>query len=646
MSNRPSDLSRKVIPVIGVVLLALAVKFVPAVAVIENLTRDVRMYFTTPAAPTNRDIVLLTITEDTISALPYRSPIDRALLAGAVETVLGKNARQVGLDILFDQATEEHKDEQLRTVLVENRDRIVVVKAGKDGGLTDAQQQFERHFLRELEAGSGRVFPDPVDATIREVDLRDRASSQPALSFSALIAQRLRYAVPDRERLRVDYRRTGGQQGRLFATYPLQQAGLLPESWLAGKIVLIGSDMPLVDRHITPLARWSGEGTVAGVRIHAQSLAQLIDGRELIVPELPAALVVIVLAALAGLTLGQWRQRGGLIVAGALVSSLVYLLIVGWVYQAFSVFLDVVPVLLALAGGVSLAMLAQWRREQQQRKLIQTAFSRYLSPKLVTQLLHNPDAVNIGGEQREITFLFTDLAGFTPLTELLEPRQLVALINEYLDETSQIVMNHGGMVAAIVGDALNAMFNAPMLQNDHAQRAVRAALELDRFCTDFQRVVQARGIDLDVTRIGINTGTCVLGNFGGSRRMEYTAMGDPINTAARLESANRYLGTRICVSQSTVDRCEGIVFRPIGELLLKGKSSTVMTHEPLIGLPGDNAALRAYREAYAAMASRDSGAEARFLALRDNHGTDPLIDLHITRLRSGAQGATLELEEK
>ena len=120
MSNQPSDLSRKVIPVIGVVLLALAVKFVPAVAVIENLTRDVRMYFTTPAAPTNRDIVLLTITEDTISALPYRSPIDRALLAGAVETVLGKNARQVGLDILLDQATEEHKDEQLRTVLVEN----------------------------------------------------------------------------------------------------------------------------------------------------------------------------------------------------------------------------------------------------------------------------------------------------------------------------------------------------------------------------------------------------------------------------------------------------------------------------------------------------------------------------------------------
>ena len=157
-------------------------------------------------------------------------------------------------------------------------------------------------------------------------------------------------------------------------------------------------------------------------------------------------------------------------------------------------------------------------------------------------------------------------------TEGLEPEVLVRLLNEYLDGTCRIVPRHGGTIDKIVGDALHVMFNAPGDQPDHAERALECALELDEFCCRYAAGQRDLGIDLGNTRIGVNTGETVVGNFGGATRFDYTAHGDAINTAARLESVNKHFDSRICVSETTLERCAYPHHRPIGRLVLKGKS--------------------------------------------------------------------------
>ncbi len=269
-----------------------------------------------------------------------------------------------------------------------------------------------------------------------------------------------------------------------------------------------------------------------------------------------------------------------------------------------------------------------------------------MSPGYVDQLAANPDQLKVSGEHREATFLFTDLAGFTQLTEEMAPDGLVSLINEYLDKTCEIVTRHGGMVATIVGDALHVLYNAPIYQDDHAQRAVKAAIELDVFCQKFSTLKHSQGIRLDLTRIGINTGVAVIGNFGGKERIEYTAMGDAINTAARLESVNKHLGTRVCVSESTVMQCTGISFRPIGCLVLKGKSNGVNVFEPTEILSSQSADTASYMQAFQKMEKHEPGALDSFIKLSAQFNEDPIVSFHLNRLEKGESGTTIVMQEK
>ena len=181
---------------------------------------------------------------------------------------------------------------------------------------------------------------------------------------------------------------------------------------------------------------------------------------------------------------------------------------------------------------------------------------------------------------------------------------------------------------------------------DHAQRAVDAAIELDMFCQEFAAHKRSQGIPLDVTRIGINTGVTVLGNFGGKERIEYTAMGDAINTAARLESVNKHLGTRICVSESTVNQCSGVTFRPVGSLVLKGKLESVTVFEPMEMLPSKQADYDSYIQAYQKMEKNDPETLNDFKKLSALFGDDPLVSFHLNRLEKGAFGVTIVMSEK
>ena len=226
-------------------------------------------------------------------------------------------------------------------------------------------------------------------------------------------------------------------------------------------------------------------------------------------------------------------------------------------------------------------VLREARRRQAEAERAHALLSRYFSPKLAQRLANDDDAVDLGGQRREVAMLFTDIANFTTLVETLEPDVLGPLLNEYVVGMTDVVFAHDGTVTKIVGDAIHVLFGAPGEQPDHAARAVACALALDEYAQSFRERWRQKGITLGVTRIGAHAGPAIVGNFGGGRFFDYTAYGDTINVAARLEAANKQLGTRICVSAAVTARMSEFRGRPVGDLILRGRTEALRAFEPL-----------------------------------------------------------------
>jgi adenylate cyclase len=272
------------------------------------------------------------------------------------------------------------------------------------------------------------------------------------------------------------------------------------------------------------------------------------------------------------------------------------------------------------------------------------SLSRYFSPNLAQRLASDTDAVDLAGQRREIATLFTDITSFTALVDTLDPSVLGPLLNEYLTGMTDIVFAHDGTVAKIVGDALHVLFGAPGEQPDHAARAVDCALALDEYAQAIRERCQQKGISLGVTRIGAHAGPAIVGNFGGGRFFDYTAYGDTINVAARLEAANKQLGTRICVSATLADKVNGFRGRPIGDLVLRGKTEPLRVFEPLRTEQYDDPATKSYLGAFAKLEARDPDAIAAFAAHLGRLPKDQLASFHLKRLLNGATGTLIAMD--
>ena len=210
---------------------------------------------------------------------------------------------------------------------------------------------------------------------------------------------------------------------------------------------------------------------------------------------------------------------------------------------------------------------------------------------------------------------------------------------------TQIALDEDGTLDRIVGDAVAVTFSAPVAQEDHAARAVRCALAMDRFATAFSERLEREGLGAHSTRIGVCSGSVIVGHVGGAGRLDYRALGDPINTAKRLEDANRHLGTRICVGSATVEAAPAFVGRRVGALVLAGKREPVEAWEALQPDEFDSAWITACEEAYERMASGDPQALELYRSLERERPDDPLVRLHRSRLEAGETGAVLRLTQ-
>ena len=242
------------------------------------------------------------------------------------------------------------------------------------------------------------------------------------------------------------------------------------------------------------------------------------------------------------------------------------------------------PPVIALAAFAA-TMLLRFVRDEWRARLLRLSFEQHLAPEVVRRIAADPGALRLRGEMREITALFTDIESFTSMTERAEPTELVALLDAYFEVTTRIVTDHGGMIDKIVGDAIHAIYNAPFELEDHAGRAVASALALLEASEEVRKSPLGQRLRLGRTRVGIETGPAIVGDVGGSRKLDYTAHGNAMNAAARLEAANKDLGSSICIGPGTAARLDPATLRQIGALTLRGQSTEIKVYTPA-SLPG------------------------------------------------------------
>ncbi len=421
-------------------------------------------------------------------------------------------------------------------------------------------------------------------------------------------------------------------------------AGDADRALLEGHIVLVGSSAQgLMDLRFNPLGR-----VMPGVEAHAQALEQVLSGQYLIRPNwaVAAEAIAVVVGCVAMVWIGTFLPS--LWAAGISLALVVGALWGGWsAFSNHSLLLDSFTPSLAWVVAFALASLFRHFWSERQQRWVKEAFSRYVSPNRVEYLMNNPGQLELGGKRQHCSFVFTDLAGFTTLMEDIDPAAAVTLLNGYLEEMISIAFRHQGTLDRIVGDALAIMFSAPVVQPDHAQRALDCAMEMHAFAMGYARDLQGKGIAFGHTRFGVHSGEVIVGNFGGHALFDYRALGDPVNTAARLETVNKHLGTLICVSEATLSACVHVSARPVGHLVLKGKKNALQVFEPLPEThPPGYAPTAMYLAAYEAIRDGDPCAKERFGRLQAEYPGDPLVALYSRRLAEDEMGDRIVLNTK
>lgn len=289
-------------------------------------------------------------------------------------------------------------------------------------------------------------------------------------------------------------------------------------------------------------------------------------------------------------------------------------------------------------------MLREVRRRQAEAERAHASLSRYFSPQVALRLAASAESDSMEVQWRDVGTIFTDIRGFTTLVESAAPDVLGILLNEYVEGMTDMVFAHEGTVAKVIGDGMHVLFNAPGEQPDYATRAVACAHDLDSWAQRFRERWKAKGVDFGITRIGVHAGPALVGNFGGSHYFDYTAHGDTINTASRLEAANKHLGTRICVSEAIAKAASNFKGRPVGDIVLRGRTEPLRTYEPLTDDVFAAPATAQYSEAFSKLEAGDATAMPAFAALVGLHADDALAGFHLKRLLNGAKGVRMQLE--
>ena len=474
------------------------------------------------------------------------------------------------------------------------------------------------------QTGYFNIFPD-LDGTCRRVPLAINFHSRIALPLSLAMLRVYRPEVPFAIRF-ADYGvesvrwgslsipvDEGGQmlvnfrgRGRTFPHISAIDVldGKVPPATLRGKLVLVGVTATAVsDLRVTPF-----DSIFPGVEVHANVLDNILRRDFLWQPKwgvLVEIAAILLSVMILGVALHYARGIFGALVAAGLIGA--YLVSSQWLFTAYGFPLSLVYPLLAISLTYVAIGVQHYVTEEREKRKIRDAFGLYLNPSLARLVSEKPEMLRLGGDKRELTVLFSDIRGFTTISERLSPEALVELLNQYLGAMTDIVFDHDGTLDKYIGDAIMAVWGAPIPQEDHAARACRAAVDMVTRLRDLNRGWQERGWPPLFIGIGLNTGDMVAGNMGSERRLSYTVMGDNVNLGSRLEGLNKMYGTHIICSDATLREARDVVVaRELDLVRVKGKLQPVHIFQ-ILGPSSErerwtslierfNAGIAAYRE--------------------------------------------------
>jgi adenylate cyclase len=628
---------------------------------------------------TSSRIALVAISENDIVRLRDKWPLQDGYLAEILERIESWKPRAIAVDIYRDFPRPPGTEELAKT-LARYPNILWTFKLGDadHAGIPPPQQLrgTERAVLADTLTDPGRVVRR---ALLYADDGKDEYTGMGmALALRWLAGERIRLQPgPDDDTLRLgkatisplDDTRGPYMQldSRGYQTlidfhggtepFPRKSVGDIMTNddaaeFVRDRVVILGGAAESVpDSFPTPFSTgFNSAEPVWGSSLHAHVADQLIrralDGT----PALsglsrPLENVWIWFWAVAGLGLGL-AVRTTLPVVGVGFAGVS--LIAGIVYAAFgkALLLPALPAAIAWVGSAALTNQLLHAASNRARAHLRKTFEHYLPPAVIAQMLKSDALPTLGGESREISVLFTDVAGFTTTSESLDPTFLANLCNDYFEGVTAAIFEQGGLVNEFIGDAVLAFFGAPLPQPDHADRAVGAALGIDAFATRFSAEQKARGINFGHTRVGVHTGIAMVGNVGSRSRMKYSALGDMMNTGSRLEGLNKMIGTHVAVSGQIVKQSKRHRFRQVGSFVVKGRQEATEVFEPVDPPLYDADLIAGYEAAFRALQAEQPEAAAQFAALHRDYPEDPCVNFHCHRIAAGETGTVIIMTEK
>ncbi len=540
---------------------------------------------------TNRhvsDKILIVGIDETSTQNLGRWPWDRSITAQGIKKLADGGAAVIGLDMIISDYSDENSDAAL-------------VKAVKDAGnvvvpsyATLYENQDGSYFGEDLITPFAELREVSIDAHINTYPenkiIRQTINKLPTdqgefRSFAIEIYDKYvsELGLPNNTEHFISHE---DKSGKVYFDYPCSRddfaymsfsdllAEEFPEDYFKDMIVLIGPyDEGMQDSYFTPLDK---NQATYGVNIWATIVQNLINNVSIKTNRGLDFVFIIILAAIACIISGRFKPTKG--AAGILALDVIYLIAAQGLYSkgirislVYGIFVTVL-IYLALLGY-------KYLTEYSERKRVTNIFGRYVAPQVVDKILdEGEEGLQLGGSKKFITVLFVDIRGFTPMSEKATPEEVVEILNEYLNLCATSIVNNEGTLDKFIGDATMAIFNAPLELEDHALRAVKTALAMKEGSLVLEKKLEQRFGRTVKFGIGINTGYAVVGNIGCKFRMDYTAIGDTVNTSARLESNAK--GGQILISESTYELVKDQVnVTPLGGIKVKGKEDEVQIYQ-------------------------------------------------------------------
>jgi len=556
-----------------------------------------------PTSPPT-DIVIVGIDQESFSMMKRPWPWPRSI-HGKLIRALGKaGAKGIVMDIIFSNPSNPREDRALVDAIREVRNVVLAA----DVEIVRTERFSQSMLITPIEdfVNAGARFgissiPLDSDNVVRRIFWG--TPEGPSLEVSA--AEML--GIPTEKDVARMVHFAGSAQGFPYASYyqALDPERHLPEGFFKDKVVLVGkhsqakkesfSDVTGKYRlHLQPPSPVRGVDMFAtpsyimdnrlspGIEIHASTLQSLIRDDRLSPLRTPGAVILLALLSIF-LTLINRNWSPLKSVGVNFVVGIGYLFVSYLLFSRQGLFLPFAAPLSAVVVNFVSSGIMSYVGVERKRRYLKEAFSHYLSPQVAKKILQDPERLRLGGQRVQATVLFSDLGGFTEMSERLEPEEVVSIMTRYMTEMTRIIFKYNGTLDKFIGDAIMAVWGAPAEDEDQALHACMAALEMQRRTKTLSDEIMTQGYRLSM-RIGINTGIVMAGNMGSEERFDFTVIGDNVNIASRLEGMNKVYGTRIMVSEATRAGLDGRASsRELGSVRVKGKKQAIRVHELMDG---------------------------------------------------------------